>query len=307
VFAPSGQAARRKKRYRAVEAWYDGSMHEMVAARALGKRGRSHLRLISAIGLVPLRIPVSLIVLTGVAWAVMLHHAISMNEPLGFAAHDPMCFWMSHKAGVGGLGVFVAVWTVMMAAMMLPSAAPMILTYAAAQARRYRNVAVPTWMFVTGYLLVWAYSGLVVYLLICAGQAMVDRMAWLENGAWAPLALGVTLTLAGLYQFTPLKRLCLRHCRSPLAFLRRHWHDGWERPVELGGRHGLHCLGCCWAFFGVMVAAAGTMNFAWMVLITLVVFAEKVLPHGSRISAVVALGLIALGLLVGSGTVDLGG
>ena len=276
------------------------------AARAPGKRSRS-LRLKSAIGLVPLRIPVSLIVLTGAAWAVMLHHAISMSEPMGFAAHGAICFGMSDKATLGGLGIFLAVWTVMMAAMMLPSTAPMILTFAAAQARRDRNVAVPTWMFVAGYLLVWAYAGLVVYLLICAGRDLVDHLAWLENGAWAPLALGVTLTLAGLYQFTPLKRLCLRHCRSPLAFVRRHWHDGWEDAAGLGVRHGLYCLGCCWALFAVMVAAAGTMNIAWMVLITLVVFAEKVLPHGPRISAVVALGLIALGLLVGSGAVQLGG
>ena len=276
------------------------------AARAPGKRSRS-LRLKSAIGLVPLRIPVSLIVLTGAAWAVMLHHAISMSEPMGFAAHGAICFGMSDKATLGGLGIFLAVWTVMMAAMMLPSTAPMILTFAAAQARRDRNVAVPTWMFVAGYLLVWAYAGLVVYLLICAGRDLVDHLAWLENGAWAPLALGVTLTLAGLYQFTPLKRLCLRHCRSPLAFVRRHWHDGWEDAAGLGARHGLYCLGCCWALFGVMVAAAGMMNIAWMVLITLVVFAEKVLPHGSRISVAVALGLIALGLLVGSGAVQLGG
>jgi predicted metal-binding membrane protein len=283
-------------------------MHDMVAARAPGKRSRSHLRLTSAIGLVPLRIPVSLIVLTGAAWAVMLHHAISMSEPMGFAAHGAICFGMSDKATLDGLGIFLAVWTVMMAAMMLPSTAPMILTFAAAQARRDRNVAVPTWMFVAGYILVWAYAGLLVYLLICAGRDLVDQLAWLENGAWAPLALGVTLTLAGLYQFTPLKRLCLRHCRSPLAFVRRHWHDDWEENAAgLGVRHGLYCLGCCWAYFGVMVAAAGMMNIAWMVLIALVVFAEKVLPHGPRISAVVALGLIALGLLVGSGAVQLGG
>src|SRR6516164_1345084 len=190
----------------------------------------------------------------------------------------------------------------MMGAMMLPSAAPMILTFAAAQARRDRNVAVPTWMFVTCYILVWGYAGLVVYVLLHAGKDLVDHLAWLESGAWAPLALGVTLTLAGLYQFTPLKRLCLRHCRSPLAFVKQHWRDG---GAEMGFRHGLYCLGCCWAFFSVQVAAAGMMSIAWMLLITLVVFAEKMLPHGPRISVAVALGLIALGLLVGTGVVQL--
>ena len=261
----------------------------------------AYLRLRSAIGLAPLRIPVSLIVLTGAAWAVMLHRALSMSAPMDRAGHGAMGVEMIGEFTLGGLGVFLAVWTVMMGAMMLPSAAPMILTFAAAQARRDRNVAVPTWMFVTCYILVWGYAGLVVYVLLHAGKDLVDHLAWLESG---PLVLGVTLTLAGLYQFTPLKRLCLRHCRSPLAFVKQHWRDG---GAEMGFRHGLYCLGCCWAFFSVQVAAAGMMSIAWMLLITLVVFAEKILPHGPRISVAVALGLIALGLLVGSGAVRLGG
>jgi len=261
----------------------------------------AYLRLRSAIGLAPLRIPVSLIVLIGAAWAVMLHRALSMSAPMDRAGHGAMGVEMIGEFTLGGLGVFLAVWTVMMGAMMLPSAAPMILTFAAAQARRDRNVAVPTWMFVTCYILVWGYAGLVVYVLLHAGKDLVDHLAWLESG---PLVLGVTLTLAGLYQFTPLKRLCLRHCRSPLAFVKQHWRDG---GAEMGFRHGLYCLGCCWAFFSVQVAAAGMMSIAWMLLITLVVFAEKILPHGPRISVAVALGLIALGLLVGSGAVRLGG
>jgi predicted metal-binding membrane protein len=263
-----------------------------------GRATRGVRSLASAISLVPSRIPVSLIVLTGVAWALMLHHAISMSEPMGW--DGAMGVEMSDaNFTLGGLGIFLAVWTVMMGAMMLPSAAPMILTFAAAQARRDRNVAVPTWMFVAGYILVWGYAGVVVFVLVHAGKDLVDRLAW-------SLALGVTLTLAGLYQFTPLKRLCLRHCRSPLAFVEQHWRDGWEGAVEMGCRHGLYCLGCYWALFSVMVAAAGMMHFVWMLLMTVVVFAEKVLPHGPRISVAVALGLIALGLLVGTGAVQLG-
>jgi hypothetical protein len=186
-----------------------------------------------------------------------------------------------------------------------PSAAPMVLTFAAVQARHNRNVAVTTWVFVAAYILVWAHAGLVVYVLLHAGKDLVYHLGWFQNGAWARLALGVTLTLAGLYQFTPLKRLCLHRCRSPLAFLKQHWRDGCEDASEMGLWHGLYCLGCCWALFGVMLAAAGMMRIAWMLLLTLVVFAEKALPYGSRIS--VALGLIALGLLVGTGAVQLGG
>jgi predicted metal-binding membrane protein len=261
----------------------------------------AYLRRASAIGLAPLRISASLIVLTGVSWALMLHHAISMSASMDSAGGGVMGVEMiGAEFTFGGLGVFLAVWTVMMGAMMLPSAAPMILTFAAAQARHHRNVVVPTWIFVAAYIFVWAFAGLVVYVLLHAGKDLV------KSDAWAPLALGVTLSLAGLYQFTPLKRLCLRRCRSPLVFLKHHWRDGSEDAAEMGFLHGLYCLGCCWALFSVMVAATGMMSIAWMLAMTLVVFAEKVLRHGLRISVVVALGLIALGLLVGSGAIQLG-
>src|SRR5262249_41665906 len=112
-------------------------------------------RLASAIALAPLRIPVSLIVLTGAAWALMLHDAITMSESMGSAGPGAMGVEMiGAEFALGGLGVFLAGWTVMMGAMMLPSAAPMILTFAAVQARRDRNVAVPTWMFVAAYIFV---------------------------------------------------------------------------------------------------------------------------------------------------------
>jgi len=265
-------------------------------------------RLSSAIGLAPLRIPVSLIVLTGAAWALMLHDAINMSESMGSAGRGALDVDMvGAEFTLGGLGVFLADWTVMMGAMMLPSAAPMILTFAAAQARRGRNVTGPTWIFIAAYILVWSYSGLLIYIFLHAGKDVVYHFGWFQSGAWARLALGVTLTIAGLYQFTPLKRLCLHRCRSPLAFLKEHWRDGSGDAAEMGLWHGLYCLGCCWALFGVMLAAAGMMSIAWMLLMTLVVFAEKVLPHDARISVAVALGLIALGLLVGTGAVQLGG
>ena len=266
----------------------------------------AYLRLASGIGLAPLRIPVSLVVLTGAAWAQMLHHAISMSAPMDSAGRGTLGVEMiGAEFTLGGLGVFLAGWTVMMGAMMLPSAAPMILTFAAVQGRRNRNVTVSTWIFVAAYILVWAYAGLVVYVLLHAGRDLLYHFGWYQNGPWARLALGVTLTLAGLYQFTPLKRLCLHRCRSPLAFLKHHWRDDCEDASEMGLWHGLYCLGCCWALFGVMLAAAGMMSIAWMLLMTLVVFAEKALPHGPR--SAVALGLIALGLLVGAGAVQLGG
>jgi predicted metal-binding membrane protein len=118
--------------------------------------------------------------------------------------------------------------------------------FAAAQARRDRNnIVVSTWMFVVGYILVWAYAGFVVYLLLHAGKDLADYLGWLESGAWAPLVLGITLTLAGLYQFTPLKNRGLHYCRWPSLFLRRHWRKDWESAaLEMGMSHGVYCLSC---------------------------------------------------------------
>jgi predicted metal-binding membrane protein len=191
---------------------------------------------------------------------------------------------------------FVTAWTVMMVAMMLPAATPMILIFASAQARRDRHVAVPTWLFVAGYFLLWAATGLIVYFLIQAGADLLRHHVRLDRHIWAARAMGATLILAGLYQFTPLKSVCLRHCRSPLAFVAQHWREGRTGALEMGMRHDVYCLGCCWALFSVLVAA-GLMSIAWMLLLTLVVFAEKVFPHGTRISTGVGLACIAIGVL----------
>lgn len=113
----------------------------------------------------------------------------------------------------------------------------------------------------------------------------------------ASLVLGAILLAAGLYQFTPLKRVCLRHCRSPLAFFAQHWRDGLLGALRLGILHGAYCLGCCWALFAVLVAV-GVMSIGWMLLLTLVVFVEKVLPHGERVATLFGIALVALGAVV---------
>ena len=202
---------------------------------------------------------------------------------------------------LGGGVVFVAVRAVMMAAMMLPAAAPMILIFASAQARRARQAAVPTWVFIAGYLLVWAAAGFLVHGLVQIGSDVATGLTSADRASWAPVALGATLLVAGLYQFTPLKRVCLIHCRSPFAFVAQHWRDGRIGALRMGLRHGGYCLGCCWALFAVMVAA-GVMSLAWMLLLTLLVFVEKVLPQGRRAAPVIGFALIILGLMVASGT-----
>jgi predicted metal-binding membrane protein len=256
----------------------------------------------------------SLVVLTAVAWAVTLYEALSMSAPMGvvvsggMAAEGMGSMAMSGMSAAGwsfaGLTIFVAIWTVMMIAMMLPAAAPMILIFASAQARRDREVAIPTWIFVAGYILVWGAAGLLVYVLVQIASEFVSHLASVARVIWAPLALGAVLTIAGLYQFTPLKQVCLHYCRSPFGFVAQYWREGWLGAVGMGLRHGLYCFGCCWALFAVLVAA-GVMSLAWMLLLTLVVFAEKVLPHGPRTSAAVGVAFIALGVTVASGAISM--
>ena len=273
---------------------------------------QAYLRLASTVGPIPLTLLVSLIAVTATAWAVTLYQPFAMGASMGSAMGEMEGMAMEDMAmdsmaagwSFAGLLVFVTVWTIMMVAMMLPAAVPMILIFAAAQARRDRHVAVPTWIFVIGYIVVWAAAGLGAYVLDQAFTELLRSHALIDPGTWAPLALGITLILAGLYQFTPLKHVCLRQCRSPWGFVAQYWREGRTGAVNMGVRHGLYCLGCCWALFAVLTAV-GMMSIAWMLSLTLVVFAEKVFPYGLRISAAVGVALIAIGLLIASGALQL--
>jgi predicted metal-binding membrane protein len=125
-----------------------------------------------------------------------------------------------------------------------------------------------------------------------------------DRATWGPLALGATLATAGLYQLTPLKRVCLDHCRSPMGFVMRHWREGYGGALRMGVVHGAFCLGCCWALFAVLVAA-GVMSLAWMALLTLIVFTEKVLPVGARAARVTGAALLVLGAVVAAGMIEM--
>jgi predicted metal-binding membrane protein len=268
---------------------------------------QAYLRLATTVGHIPLTVLVSLIAVTAIAWAFTLYQPFAMSSSMGSAMGEMEGMAMEGMAAgwsFAGLLIFVTVWTIMMVAMMLPAAAPMILIFASAQARRDRHVAVPTWIFVAGYILVWAAAGLGAYVLDQAFTELLRSHASRDRITWAPLALGITLISAGLYQFRPLKHVCLRQCRSPWGFVAQYWREGPTGAVNMGVRHGLYCLGCCWALFAVLTAV-GMMSIAWMLSLTLVVFAEKVFPYGVRISGAVGVALIAIGLLIPSGALQL--
>jgi predicted metal-binding membrane protein len=132
------------------------------------------------------------------------------------------------------------------------------------------------------------------------GSELASRMSAARRETWAPLVLGGVLLGAGIYQFTPLKASCLRQCQTPMGFVMTHWREGTRGALQMGFRHGAICLGCCWALFAVLVAT-GVMSLAWMLLLTLVVSVEKLLPLGQRASWVIGAMLIALGAIVAIG------
>jgi predicted metal-binding membrane protein len=237
-----------------------------------------------------------LLLVTVAAWVGIIVQASSMAMS-GSAMDAEMSAGIGPLITPAGLVAFVVAWVVMMAAMMLPSAAPMILLYrTVAQGRATRgNPLVPTWIFVLGYLVVWAAVGVPVYV---AGQWISASFGSnLRLAEWAPYGVALVLLAAGAYQFTPLKRVCLRACQSPLGFLMGHWRPGPDGAFRMGLEHGAYCTGCCWGLMAVLVAAVA-MGLAWVLLIALVVAAEKLLPSGHWVAWITGVALLALGALI---------
>ncbi|MBA2521058.1 MAG: DUF2182 domain-containing protein [Chloroflexia bacterium] len=265
---------------------------------------------------------ITLVLLTMAAWGLTVYQAGTMGMPMGISIQDVAPKDASGDMGgmsgsgmedmaeagwsPGGLAAFVLVWAVMMVAMMLPAVAPMLLLYRTVAGRKHADggAFISTWVVVAGYLLVWTAVGLGAYALVRLASNLAGRLGDAERQEWAPLGLGAILIISGLYQFTPLKRMCLRQCQSPFGFVMGHWRDGRFGALRLGIIHGAYCFGCCWALFTILVAA-GVMSIAWMLLLTLVVFAEKALPHGQRTAVAVGLTFVALGVLIATGTMGM--
>ena len=208
------------------------------------------------------------------SWAYLLSGA-GMMQAMG-----DMLMPMSTGPWTLGWAVLVLVmWAVMMAAMMLPSAAPIILLYAAI-ARRSSERGEPTGAsgaFAFGYIAVWVAFSLAATVLQY-GLEKVALMSPLMQTTSIALA-GTVLIAAGLYQWTPLKQACLRHCRSPLDFIVTYWRPGARGAFVMGLRHGAYCVGCCWLLM-LLLFVGGVMNFAWIAGVTLFVLIEKLVPAG---------------------------
>ena len=198
---------------------------------------------------------------------------------------------------LGGLGWYLGVWVTMMAAMMFPSAAPMVLLFhrvSSERARRGQRSA-PTLLCVLGYLAAWALYGLVAYGVFRLVVALpTGFLAWDRGGAYVA---GAAIAAAGLYELTPLKSVCLRHCRSPVHFLVTGWREGWTGAFRMGAEHGAYCVGCCWGLM-VILFALGVMSLLWMVVVASLIFAQKLLPRGEQLTRVFAVAFVAAGIWV---------
>jgi predicted metal-binding membrane protein len=191
----------------------------------------------------------------------------------------------------GTVGFFLTTWVVMMAAMMFPSIAPMVLMYASMD--RTRRGATP--LFVAGYLIVWGAVGLLGFAVLKVGASVAgDFFAWDHAGRWT--AAGV-LVAAAAYEFTPAKYACLRRCRSPLGFVVSSWRDGRLGALQMGTLHGAWCIGCCWALMAALFAL-GAMSIAWMAVVAALIAIEKLLPWRLVATGGVAvlLALLAIGV-----------
>jgi predicted metal-binding membrane protein len=171
-----------------------------------------------------------------------------------------------------------AMWFVMMVGMMTPAAAPVVMLFDRVERNQaHAAAALRTPLFLLGYLLVWDVFSLVATLL----QIELIAAGWIDDMGVAARGIGTALLLAGagIYQWLPLKRACLSRCHSPVEFLVQHRRPGRSGALYMGARHGMHCLGCCWALM-LLLFVGGVMNLLWVVVIALIVLAEKLVPRG---------------------------
>ena len=197
---------------------------------------------------------------------------------------------------IGDVATTAAMWAVMMAAMMLPSATPMALLFSSVNRKRAReHPVVPTGIFLLGYLLVWGGFSL----LAAGAQWGLHTLTLLAPSLMIanPFVGGLILLAAGIYQLTPLKDACLRQCQSPLGFLFGHWRDGASGAFQMGLQHGAYCLGCCWALMGLLFIG-GVMNLTWIALIAGLVLLERVLTRGRLVSRLAGSLLVVWGLVL---------
>ena len=230
----------------------------------------------------------------GLAWLLTRERMLGMDAGPGTDA--------------GSVGFYVVSWIVMMAAMMFPSIAPMVMTFAFIQRRRRERGAlqgvVSRWTFIAGYLVTWTAFGLAAYGLFAGVRSLsIPAFAWDRGG---PYLAGAVLLAAAAYQLTPAKDACLRRCRGTLDFLMTQWREGTWGALRMGIVHGGWCVGCCWGLMAALFAL-GLMSLTWMIVIAALIAVEKLLPGKALANRSVAIVLLILGLGVAVAPRDMPG
>ncbi|MFL2798273.1 MAG: DUF2182 domain-containing protein [Paracoccaceae bacterium] len=237
------------------------------------------------------QIPLLAIVLclTMLSWLALLWLITDSCHPLAM-----MTMPMSPAWSAGNLIAVFAMWVVMMAAMMLPSAIPMILLHSKMSPKNGLNVE--NLAFILSYLIIWTlFSVAAVTFQFITHTYGILNAASLTTSKVVSIVL---LLLAGGYQFTELKNTCLKKCRTPVGFFMGYWKTGLAGAFNMGLRHGWFCLGCCWAIM-LLLFVGGVMNLTWVLLLTIAVVAEKTFPAGEAIGKVIGIGLILGALYIG--------
>ena len=234
-----------------------------------------------------LRPAMGMLALSLIGWSLLAWLALDMGHPLAQLTMPASSVWTA-----GNLLAILCMWAVMMAAMMLPSALPAVATFARLCERGGERPRL--WSFVTAYLLVWMGFSVAA----TAAQWALQYAEWIDpmvvsTSSWLSASL---LLIAGVYQFSPLKRVCLANCRTPIGFLIGEWRTGVRGAFVMGLRHGWFCLGCCWALMGLLFVG-GVMNLAWIAALSIAVAIEKLAPKGEKVALVLGVGLIAAGAM----------
>lgn len=233
----------------------------------------------------------AILLTAGLAWLYLFRTSMMPESMAGMDMAAPdILGWSWTEASL-----LFAMWAVMMVAMMLPSAAPMILLFSKISVRRSAagTAYTPVAFFAAGYLITWwAFSAAAAVI-----QWALHSAAVLSPGmrATSPLTGAAILVAAGIYQWLPLKQSCLRHCRTPFSFISTEWREGRAGAVRMGLKHGAFCVGCCWLLMALLFVA-GVMNLAWVAALSVIVLMEKSLAAGPSIARASGVLFVAAGI-----------
>ena len=237
-----------------------------------------------------------LVGVTALAWIYLVIAAATMAD-MPDTVGEAMALTQVRPWTATQFVLMFLMWAVMMVGMMVPSAAPMILLFAlvSRRSREKDQPFVPVGVFAAGYVIVWSGFSVAATLL----QWALDQAALLSPMmvSASPVLGGALLIGAGIYQLTPLKNVCLKHCRTPVSFIAGHWRPGAGGALRMGIEHGAFCVGCCWVLMGLLFVG-GVMNLLWIAAIAVFVLLEKLAPYGAQGGRLSGLALIAAGLLV---------